>query len=137
MIKKFDLRKIHRSLEFGDIKKVAEAAGVSPSIVTRCLLHGWHPDHRNDIVTAALNVIKSKEENPALIKEADKMKLATEVFMANTRNASNKFKKGNTFASQRYKRGKKISPWYYVLGAFVAIVVFRKKITALLDKQTV
>jgi methylphosphotriester-DNA--protein-cysteine methyltransferase len=136
MIKKFDLRKIHRSLEFGDIKKVADAAGVTPSVVTRCLLHGWHPDHRNDIVTAALNVIKSKEENPALLKEADKMKLSTEVFSATPRNISTKFKKGNKYGSRQYKNSKRMSPWLYVAGAVVAIFVFRKKIVALLDKQT-
>jgi hypothetical protein len=131
-MKKFDLKKIHRSLEHGDIKKVAEEAGISPSAVTRCLLHGWHPDHRNDVVTAALNVIKSKEENPVLLKEADKLKLAAECFSVNTGHKDTKFKKGNTYGRRR----KRTSPWLYVAGAVVAIFVFRKKISELIGKAT-
>lgn len=129
-MKTFDLRKIYRTLKYGDIQKVADAAGVKPSVVTRCLSKGWHPDLRNAIVEAAMNIIKSKGENPELVKEAEAMKLTADTFTVATQKPSHGFKKGNTYGGRKDKTGK-----YLLLGAAAVAAFFLLGGKALLKKQ--
>lgn len=96
-MKTFDLRKIKRALEHGDIQKVADLAGVDARIVSETLANGWHPDRRNEIVAAALNVIRDKGENPELVKEAEAMKMTADTFVAVHRKPQHRFQKGNQY----------------------------------------
>jgi hypothetical protein len=121
-MKTFDLRKIKRALAHGDIQKVADLAGVKASVVSETLSMGWHPDKRNEIVGAALNVIRDKGENPDLLKEADDMKLATDVYAAAPRKPMHKFAKGNTYG-KTYGRGRS-NPGNILLYGALAVGAF-------------
>jgi len=129
-MKTFDLRKIYRTLKYGDIQKVADAAGVKPSVVTRCLAKGWHSDLRNAIVGAAMNVIKDRGENPELVKEAEAMKLTADTFTVTTQKPLHRFQKGNTYGRKKDKTGK-----YLLLGAAAVAAFFLFGGTQLLKKQ--
>jgi hypothetical protein len=134
-MKTFDVRKIYRSLERGDVKTIADAVGLQPTQVTRCLAQGYRHELRNEIIAAAMNVIKNRGDNPELIKEAQELGLASDSFLLNNRKMPSRFKKGNQFG--RLKGRKKISSTVYVIGAVVVgFILFRKQITGLLDKVT-
>jgi hypothetical protein len=120
-MKTFDLRKIYRTLKYGDIQKVANAAGVKASVVTRCLSKGWHPDLRNSIVAAAMNVIRDKGENPELVKEAEAMKLTADTFTVATQKPLHRFQKGNTYGRKKSNSGNILLYGVVAVGAFLLL----------------
>ncbi len=127
-MKTFDLRKIKRALGHGDIQKVADAAGVAARVVTETLSRGWHPDLRNDIVGAALDILRGKGDNPELVKEAESMKFTSDLYSGVYRKPRNKFQKGNKFGGRRSRK-----PNLILIGAagiVAVLLLFRKRLFA-------
>ena len=124
-MKRFDLRKIRHQLAFGDLTRIADELGISADIVSAVLNHGWHPDHRNDVVAAALDIIKAKDENPEILKEADSMKLAADTFTSMPHRPHHKFQKGN---KDYKKKGVGNKGLLLVLGAVLLFALFGKKL---------
>lgn len=132
-MKKFDLRKIKRALEHGDIRTVADNAGVHPRVVTEVLTRGWHTDVKNEVVAAALDVIRDKGENPELLKEAENLKFTSDTFLTVQRKPQHKFKKGNSYG----RRSRRTNPvWLVAGGAALFFVLFGKGLVSKLTGKT-
>jgi hypothetical protein len=127
-MKGFDLRAIRNALPLGALAEIAERLHVTPQTVSNVLNRGWKPELRNSVVNLALEIIKSKDSDPALINEADAMKLTT-----------------NQAFSVPYRRKKKHSSqdagghpmdWFHhnkmiilLIGAVIAFFFIRKKMS--------
>lgn len=77
MKKSFDLREIRNQLPKGSLKTIANSLGVKPRIVSEVLKYNWHPVFRNKVIASALSIIRSKEVDQELLKEAEELHLTT------------------------------------------------------------
>ena len=115
-MKTFDLTEIRNRLKHGDLSKIATRLKLQPRIVSEVFIEGWHASHRNAVVKCALELIKGQNENPEVLEEADKMKLATESFMSLP---SGKRKSKHRNFGRKNKPG---GVWKVVAGVGIAVV---------------
>lgn len=77
-MKNFDLIKIRRALPHGSITEIAEKLGVGTRTISEVLNEGWHKELTNEVVSAALEILKRDNIDPDVIKEAEDLKFTTD-----------------------------------------------------------
>ena len=71
-MKDVDLSAIRSRLPRGSINIIADQLSIDPKIVSHVFTHGWYSQYKDQVVQAALSIIKDKTEaTKSLIKDAD------------------------------------------------------------------
>jgi hypothetical protein len=126
-----NLRLVRAQLPKGSISLIAKELGIPPTIVGGALTGKRDKHHRNAVVEVALKIIKDQRGlDVDIIKEAKELDLTSGHY------ATIPYQHKKNVGQFGRRSVKKISIWYYVVGAAVLIAVFRKRILSFMDKQT-
>jgi hypothetical protein len=134
-MKDVNIREIRNRLEHGDLAKIHAVTGISVRAIGEALNKGRRAGgNRDAVLGAAMDILASKGiGRELLISKAENLKLTTADTIPIPYRSR---KKGKGFQGRYQGRSRGINPLFYVAGAIAAIFVFRKKIVALMDKQT-
>lgn len=73
----YNLREIRSQLPLGGIADIADRMKIAPCVVSGILNHGRRGKYTNDVIMHSLELIKGKEPNLEVMKEARAMKLTS------------------------------------------------------------
>jgi len=130
----FNLREIRNQLPLGGMADIASRMNISPIIVSAVLSKGRQGKYTNDIIAYAIELIKEKEPNPDVMKEASKMKLTIPHLFSIPRRRRNRNKTGYKDTSGSWFKNNPIV--MVVIGLAFIMLLFGKRIFSALSKTS-
>ena len=77
-MKTVDMKALRERLPFGSLGLIGERLGISAKVVSAVFVYGWYSEHRENVIKAAMDILKEKQEkDSAIMQEAEGLGLVT------------------------------------------------------------